>query len=82
MTLRTHWEQEFLDFEGSDDVTVGPAYWIGGRVTVLPNDRVARNRAVFETDISSADAANRPFAHRRLTSIPGRPPRDGQVHNL
>ena len=113
MMLRMHWEQGFRDLEGADDVTVGPASWIGDRVTVLPgahigagvviaagsvvtrrsypdyavlagtparvlkmraapdvvavlveaqwwtwpSDRVARNRAFFETDISSADAA-------------------------
>ena len=113
MMLRMHWEQGFLDLEGSDDVAIGPACWIGDRVTVLPgaqigtgvvvaagsvvtrrsypdyavlagtparvlrmraapevvrvlvdaqwwtwpSERVARNRAFFETDISTADAA-------------------------
>jgi hypothetical protein len=57
MTRRTDWEQEFSISKARTTSPSGPAYWIGDRVTVLPNDRVARNRAFFETDISSADAA-------------------------
>jgi acetyltransferase-like isoleucine patch superfamily enzyme len=40
MTLRMQSEQGFLDLEGSDDVTVGPASWIGERVTGLPGAHI------------------------------------------
>ncbi|HEY2297777.1 MAG TPA: CatB-related O-acetyltransferase [Jatrophihabitans sp.] len=111
MMLRMHWQHGFVDLDAADDVRIGPACWIGDRVTVLgganigtgvviaagsvvtrgdypdysivagvparvlrrradpevaatlvdaqwwdwPDDRVARNREFFETDISVTD---------------------------
>ncbi len=40
MMLRMHWEHGFVDLEGSEDVTIGPACWIGDRVTVLAGAHV------------------------------------------